>query len=68
MTDPLLSRERAWALVTEHIAGESLRRHLLGVEAALRGYARLWGDTHFDGQQVDRHYVLADRDVVELHR
>lgn len=44
MTDPLLSRERAWALVTEHIAGDSLRRHLLGVEAAVRGYARLSGD------------------------
>jgi predicted hydrolase (HD superfamily) len=44
MPDPLLSRERAWALVTEHIAGESLRRHLLGVEAAVRGYARMWGE------------------------
>ena len=44
MSDPLLSRERAWALVTEHVAGESLRRHLLGVEAAVRGYARLWGE------------------------
>ncbi len=42
MPDPFLSRERAWALVTEHIAGESLRRHLLGAEAAVRGYARLW--------------------------
>jgi predicted hydrolase (HD superfamily) len=44
MTDPLLSRDRAWALVTEHIAGESLRRHLLGAEAAVRGYARAWGE------------------------
>jgi predicted hydrolase (HD superfamily) len=44
MTDPLLSRERAWALVTEHVSAESLRRHLLGVEAAVRGYARLWGE------------------------
>jgi predicted hydrolase (HD superfamily) len=42
--DPLLSRERAWALVTEHVTAESLRRHLLGVEAAVRGYARLWGE------------------------
>lgn len=30
-------------------------------------YARLWGHARFDGQQVDRHHVLADRDVVELH-
>ena len=44
MTDPLLSRERAWALVTEHVASESLRKHLLAVEAAVRGYARMWGE------------------------
>jgi predicted hydrolase (HD superfamily) len=44
MSDPLLSRERAWALVTEHVQGESLRKHLLGVEAAVRGYARMFGE------------------------
>jgi predicted hydrolase (HD superfamily) len=44
MPDPLLVRERGWALVTEHISSDSLRRHLLGVEAAVRGYARLWGE------------------------
>lgn len=38
----MLSRDRAWALVTEHVRSESLRKHLLGVEAAVRGYARLW--------------------------
>jgi len=35
-----ISRDRAWALVTEHVQSESLRKHLLGVEAAVRGYAR----------------------------
>ena len=31
-------------------------------------FARVWGpQARFDGQQVDRHHVLADRDVVELH-
>jgi len=30
-------------------------------------YARVWGHALFDGQQVDRHHVLVDRDVVELH-
>jgi hypothetical protein len=30
-------------------------------------YARIWGHARFDGQQVDRAHVLADRDVVELH-
>ena len=44
MTDPLLSRERAWALVTEHVQSESLRKHLLAVEAAVRGYARAAGE------------------------
>ena len=31
-------------------------------------FARIWGaHARFDGQQVDRHHPLADRDVVELH-
>jgi ribosome-interacting GTPase 1 len=30
-------------------------------------YARVWGHARFDGQQVDRHHVLFDKDVVELH-
>ena len=30
-------------------------------------YARIWGSSRFDGQQVDREHALADRDVVELH-
>jgi predicted hydrolase (HD superfamily) len=44
VADPLLARERAWALVTEHVQSESLRKHLLAVEAAVRGYARQWGE------------------------
>lgn len=36
------------------------------VAATLR-FARLWGHAKFEGQQVDRHHVLADRDVIELH-
>ena len=35
-----LSRDAAWALVTEYTQSESLRKHMLGVEAAVRGYAR----------------------------
>jgi ribosome-interacting GTPase 1 len=35
--------------------------------AGLR-FARIWGaHARFEGQQVDRHHALADRDVVELH-
>jgi len=39
-----LSRDEAWALVAEYTQGESLRKHMLAVEAAVRGYARLWGE------------------------
>jgi putative nucleotidyltransferase with HDIG domain len=40
----MLSRDEAWALMTEYTQGESLRKHMLAVEAAVRGYARLWGE------------------------
>lgn len=39
-----LSREAALALMHEFTAGESLRRHMLAVEAALRSYARRFGE------------------------
>jgi putative nucleotidyltransferase with HDIG domain len=38
------SREEAWALVEEWVQSESLRKHLLGVEVAMRAYARKWGE------------------------
>ena len=43
-----LSREAAWALVTEYTQSESLRKHMLGVEAAVRGYARHFGEDEDD--------------------
>jgi predicted hydrolase (HD superfamily) len=43
-----LSREAAWALVTEYTQSESLRKHMLAVEASVRGYARLWGEPEED--------------------
>ena len=43
-----LSRENAWALVTEYTQSESLRKHMLAVEAAVRGYARLWREPEED--------------------
>jgi putative nucleotidyltransferase with HDIG domain len=39
-----LSREAAWALLTEFTRNESLQKHALAVEAAVRGYARQWGE------------------------
>ena len=38
------TRDDAWALVTTYTQGESLRKHMLAVEAAVRGYARMWGE------------------------
>jgi putative nucleotidyltransferase with HDIG domain len=39
-----LSRDTAWALVTEHTQSDSLRKHMLAVEAAVRGYARQFNE------------------------
>ncbi len=38
------TRDDAWALLTEYTAGKSLRKHALAVEAAVRGYARMFGE------------------------
>ena len=38
------SRDAAWALLTEWTQSESLRKHALAVEAAVRGYARKFGE------------------------
>jgi predicted hydrolase (HD superfamily) len=38
-----MNREEAWQLVTEWTASESLRHHMLAVEAAMRAYARHFG-------------------------
>jgi predicted hydrolase (HD superfamily) len=43
-----LSRDAAWALVTEYTLSESLRKHMLAVEASVRGYARMWGEPEED--------------------
>jgi putative nucleotidyltransferase with HDIG domain len=40
---PTPTREEAWSLVEEWIQSESLRKHLLGVEAGMRAYARKEG-------------------------
>jgi predicted hydrolase (HD superfamily) len=38
-----VNREQAWAIVQEYTASESLRRHMLAVEAAMRAYAPRFG-------------------------
>jgi putative nucleotidyltransferase with HDIG domain len=39
-----LTRENAWKILTEYTRSESLRKHALAVEAAVRGYARRFGE------------------------
>ena len=43
-----LNRENAWSLLTEYTKSESLLKHALSVEAAVRGYARLYGENESD--------------------
>jgi predicted hydrolase (HD superfamily) len=38
------TREEAWGLVTEMTQSETLRRHMRSVEAAMRAYARRFGE------------------------
>jgi len=43
-----LSRQDAWLLMTEYTQSESLRKHMLAVEAAVVGYAKLFGENEDD--------------------
>lgn len=40
----MLTRDQAYALMCEWTQSESLRKHMLAVEAAMRGYARKFGE------------------------
>jgi putative nucleotidyltransferase with HDIG domain len=39
-----MNRNDAWTLLTEYTQSESLRKHALGVEAAVRGYAKKFSE------------------------
>ena len=39
-----LNRDDAWRLLTEYTKSDSLLKHAMGVEAAVRGYARRFGE------------------------
>jgi putative nucleotidyltransferase with HDIG domain len=43
-----MNRDDAWALLTEYTKNESLLKHALAVEAAVRGYARKFGENEDD--------------------
>ena len=39
-----MQRSEAWGLVCEYTQSDSLRRHMLSVEIAMRAYAEKWGE------------------------
>jgi predicted hydrolase (HD superfamily) len=39
-----MNRDEAWQLLTEYTKGDSLLKHAMAVEAAVRGYARRFGE------------------------
>src|SRR5262245_49862375 len=43
-----LTRDAAWDLLTEYTKSESLLKHAMAVEAAVRGYARRFGEDEDD--------------------
>jgi putative nucleotidyltransferase with HDIG domain len=43
-----MNRDDAWALLTEYTKSDSLLKHALAVEAAVRGYARRFGENEED--------------------
>ncbi len=53
------SREQAWELFCEWTGSSSLRKHVLGVEAAMRAYARKYGE---DEEQWAATAILHDLD------
>ncbi len=39
-----MTRDEAWAVLTEHTGNPNLLKHMLAVEAVMRGYARRFGE------------------------
>ena len=59
-------RQRPFTLRRGQSVGD-VARLVRGDLAHKLRYARIWGRSGFDGQQVGNEHRLADGDVVELH-
>jgi len=59
-------RARPFILRRGQTVGDVARLVHKDLARSLR-YARVWGRSGFDGQQVGRDHPVADGDVVELH-
>jgi ribosome-interacting GTPase 1 len=59
MHDPLILKKGATVLDAAREIHKDFEKNLK--------YAKVWGSTKFEGQRVERDYVLHDRDIVEFH-
>jgi ribosome-interacting GTPase 1 len=59
-------KTRPFTLRSGQTVGDVARLVHKDLSIALR-YARLWGHSGFQGQQVGPEHVVADGDIVELH-
>src|SRR5215471_2974926 len=55
----LPSRESAWGLLCEYTQSESLRRHMLAVEACMRAYARKFASDGVEPAEDEPAWALA---------
>ncbi len=59
LTDPLILKKNSTVLDAAREIHKDFAEKLK--------YARLWGSSKFDGQRVEKSYILADKDIVEFH-
>lgn len=59
MHDPLILKKGATVFDAAYKLHKEIAKNLK--------YARLWGSSRFEGQRVNRDYILQDKDIVEFH-
>ncbi len=77
-TNPMSNREKAWNLLCEYTKTDSLRKHALAVEAAMRHFAEKFGEDvdywsaagilhDFDYEKYPDKHPLAGTDILQEH-